>query len=114
VTVTTAGGTSGTGRADRFKFVPTISNVSPSQGSTAGGETVTITGTGFVSAATTVKFGRVKARSVNCTSWDVANPAVETTCTVTSPAHMAATVNVRATVNKTTSPNTAADQYTYG
>jgi pimeloyl-ACP methyl ester carboxylesterase len=113
VRVTTAGGTSATSKADRFKFTPTITGVSPSSGSTAGGETVTITGTGFVSGQTMIKFGTRKATAVSCVSWDVANPAAETTCTVSSPAHGAETVNVRATVNKATSPKTAGDRYTY-
>ena len=111
--VTTAGGSSATSKADRFKFMPTITQVSPSSGPTAGGETVTVTGTGFVSGQTTIKFGMRKATAVSCVSWDVANPAAETTCTVTSPAHGAETVDVRAVVNKATSPKTSGDQYTY-
>ena len=49
VTVTTAGGTSAITAADHYTYVaaPTVSGVSPSQGSTAGGTTVTITGTNF-------------------------------------------------------------------
>jgi hypothetical protein len=113
VTVTTAGGTSATSKADRFKFTPTISSVSPGGGSTAGGETVTVTGTGFISGQTTIKFGARKATSVSCASWDVANPTLETTCTVTAPMHSAGTVDVRGTVNKATTPRTPADRYTY-
>jgi len=113
VRATTAGGTTAISTADRFTFTPTISGVSPRSGSSAGGETVTITGTGFVSGHTTIKFGAAKATAVNCTSWNVSNPTVATTCTVTSPAHRAETVNVRATVNKVTSPHTPADRYTF-
>ncbi len=42
---------------------PTVTGVSPSSGSTAGGNTVTITGTGFA-AADTVKFASSAARTV--------------------------------------------------
>ena len=114
VTVTTAGGTSALATSDRYKFLPSIDKVIPNAGSTAGGEAITITGTGFVKGATAIKFGTANATSVSCTSWDLAHPAVPTTCTVTTPQHLAATVNVKATVNKATSLNTAADLYTYG
>jgi Secretory lipase/IPT/TIG domain len=112
VTVSTAGGTTPTVTADRFKFLPTITNVSPNSGPTAGGQSVTITGTGFVSGQTTIKFGR-KALSVDCTSWNVASPSAETICTAITPQHTAGTVDVRATVNKVTSVKTAPDRYTY-
>jgi hypothetical protein len=75
---------------------------------------VTVTGTGFVSGQTTIRFGAAKAATmVNCVSWDVNNPSATTTCTVTSPAHSAETVNVRAIVNKAISPKVAADRYTF-
>jgi hypothetical protein len=113
VTVATAGGTSATSRADRFTFAPTVTQVSPSSGPAAGGQTVTITGTGFVSAHTTIKFGTRKAIVVSCSSWDPSNPSVESTCTVSSPPHAAETVDVRATVNGVSSAKTARDRYTY-
>jgi hypothetical protein len=113
VTVTTAGGSSATSTADRFKFTPTVTQVSPSSGSTAGGETVTVRGAGFVSGQTTIKFGTRRATAVSCVSWDVANPTAETTCTVTAPAHGAGTVDVRAMINKATSAKTSGDRYTY-
>src|SRR5207244_6498848 len=99
--------------AERLNFTPTIAAVSPSSGSSAGGQSVTISGTGFLSGQTTIKFGTKKATAVSCTSWDVTHPAVETTCTVTSPSHSAETVNVRATVSKAISATTPADRYTY-
>jgi hypothetical protein len=114
VTVSTAGGSTATRGGDHFKFTPTISQVSPSSGSTAGGQSVTVTGAGFVSGATTIAFGGSKAKSVTCTSWDPAQPSVETTCTVSTPAHRAETVNVRATVNKAKSPASGSANYTYG
>jgi alpha-tubulin suppressor-like RCC1 family protein len=108
VTVTNEWGTSPISLADRFKFAPTVSNVSPNTGSTAGGTTVTVTGTGFVAGttATKFKFGLRKGTSVSCAS--------TTTCKVVSPAHAAGTVDVKATVNKVSSAKSApADQYTY-
>jgi pimeloyl-ACP methyl ester carboxylesterase len=108
VTVTTPGGTSVTSRVDRFAFAPTVTGVSPNGGPTGGGTSVTVTGTGFAvgNYATTFKFGKAKATSVNCTS--------STKCTVVSPAHAAGTVDVKATVNKVSSQrNRAADGFTY-
>ena len=53
VTVTTPGGTSPTSPADEYGYDrPTVSTVSPAAGPIAGGNTVTITGTNFVSGAT--------------------------------------------------------------
>jgi hypothetical protein len=108
VTVTSPGGTSATTTADRFKFgPPTITAVSPSSGSTAGGTSVTVTGTGFApgTTATSFKLALSPATSVNCSSF--------TQCTITTPAHKAGTVDVRATVGKAVSPKTPADHFTY-
>jgi IPT/TIG domain/WD40-like Beta Propeller Repeat len=108
VTVTTPGGTSAIVTNDRFKFLPTITGVSPNSGSKTGGASVTITGTGFGvgKTATVLKFGTIKATSVNCSS--------DTTCTVIAPAHAVGTVDVKATVNKVSSAkNAPADQYTF-
>jgi len=97
-----------------FTFVePTVTSVTPNTGSTAGGTTVTITGTGFgVGTTETVfKFGKTAlASSVDCTSI--------TTCTAVTPAHAAGIVNVRAKVvaapGVTASrSNPPADQFTY-
>ena len=54
ITVTTAGGTSG---SDQFTYraAPGVASVTPSRGSVAGGNTITITGTGFT-GATAVTF----------------------------------------------------------
>ena len=54
----TVGGQSGS-LASGFTYVapPTVSSVSPNGGTTAGGTSVTITGTNFASGAT-VTFGR--------------------------------------------------------
>jgi plastocyanin len=108
VTVTTPSGTSPTSSSDHYTFgPPTITKVSPNAGAKAGGATVTVTGTGFAlgEGVTTIKFGSTSGSSVHCTS--------TTNCTVVSPAHTAGKVDVKATVNKLTSPKTAADQFTY-
>ena len=70
---------------------------------------MTVLGAGFAlgSSATSFKFGRVKAKSVECTS--------STACLVKAPAQAAATVEVIATVAKAKSAaNAAADSYVYG
>ena len=64
---------------------PTVSGVSPTSGTTAGGTPVTITGTGFLAGAT-VAFGTTAATSVTVAS--------STTITATTPAHAAGAVNV--------------------
>ncbi len=109
VHVTNTDGTSPASLADRFKYVPVVQALAPSSGSTLGGTSVTVSGDGFAlgSTATTFKFGATKAKSVDCSS--------STTCTVVAPAHEAATVDVRATVNKEISaPAAPGDQFSYG
>jgi alpha-tubulin suppressor-like RCC1 family protein len=108
VTVTNSWGTSATSKADRFMFTPTVTGLSPNGGPTAGGTSVTVTGTGFAlgTTATTFRFGSTKAKSIDCTS--------STECTVASPPHEAGTVDVKAIVNRVSSPrNRPADQFTY-
>jgi large repetitive protein len=107
ITVTTPAGTSALSSADHFKFTPTITALNPNTGPAAGGTSVNVTGAGFALGTTATKFmfGTAKATSVNCTS--------STECKVSSPAHAAGKVDVKATVNKQSSPKTAADQFTY-
>ncbi|MEU8836392.1 IPT/TIG domain-containing protein [Streptomyces sp900116325] len=59
VTVTSPGGTSG-GLPYYYVALPTLTGVSPGQGPTAGGTTVTLTGTSLLNA-TTVRFGAAAA-----------------------------------------------------
>ncbi|MEA2334703.1 MAG: hypothetical protein QOG40_1193, partial [Solirubrobacteraceae bacterium] len=110
VTVTNPNkGTSLTSTHDHFTYRPTLTSVSPNSGSTAGGESVTVTGSGFAlgTAATSFKFGTTPASSVNCTA--------TTTCTVVVPSHAAGTVDAKAIVNKASSLNNRpGSQYTYG
>jgi hypothetical protein len=109
VTVTTPDGTSAINKADRYKFLPTVTALSPKKGAKAGGTTVTVTGTGFLAGTTgtVFKFGTAKGTSVKCSS--------TTSCTVVSPAHATiGTVDVKATVNNSASAkNAPADQFTY-
>jgi hypothetical protein len=107
VRVTTPEGTSPVSTKAKFKFAPTVTGVSPNTGSTAGGTTVTVKGTGFGlgTEATIFKFEKATGTAVNCTS--------TTECTVVSPAHAAGKVDVKATVNKVTSPKSPADKFTY-
>ena len=79
IKVTTVGGTSTTSGSDQYTYAaaPTITTLSPTAGPTAGGTSVTITGTNFIDV-TTVEFG-----STNATSYTVNS---STQITATSPA----------------------------
>lgn len=95
---------------------PTVTGISPSFGSLAGGTVVTITGAGFISPTaagnTTVNFvpsggspsAANAATSVSCTS--------STICMATSPPGCCE-ADVRVTVGGQTSAITAADQFIY-
>ncbi|MET3987943.1 IPT/TIG domain-containing protein [Streptomyces sp. PvR034] len=107
VTVTTPAGTSPTSAADRFTYFaqPAVTAVSPGSGPTAGGTPVTVTGTGL-SGTTALTFGTGNpATAVSCPT--------DTTCTTTSPAHAAGTVDVQVTTPGGTSPTSGADRFTY-
>jgi IPT/TIG domain len=86
-----------------YVAAPAITSIAPSSGSTAGGTTVTVTGTDL-GGATSVKFGNVNGTAVSATS---------TSITVTSPAHVAGPVDVRVVTPNGTSPVVAADEFTY-
>ncbi|HEY5251008.1 MAG TPA: IPT/TIG domain-containing protein [Acidimicrobiales bacterium] len=81
-----------------------VSEVSPSAGSTAGGDTVTITGSGFT-GATAVDFGGTPA-TIDAATGD-------TVLTVTDPAGSAGTADVTVTAPGGVSSVSSADQYTY-
>ncbi len=68
---------------------PTVSGVSPTPGTTAGGTTVTVTGSNFVDGGTTVTIGGVAATSVSVSS--------PTSLTAVTPAHTAGSATVTAT-----------------
>jgi len=107
VTVTTAGGTSATSAADQFTYYipqpPTVSSVTPSQGSIAGGTTVTVTGTNLEGAS--VQFGAIPASEVTVKS--------PTELTAKSPANLAGTVDITIMTAGGTSEQAEADQFTY-
>lgn len=105
VLVVTPSGTSANTAADDFVYGggPIITSISPTTGPAAGGTTVTITGTGFT-GATSVTFGSTTLTPT------VTN---DTTLTVVAPAGTG-TVDIRVVTPVGTSPNTAADDYTYG
>jgi hypothetical protein len=74
---------------DHFKYLaPTITSINPTSGSTAGGKTVTITGTNL-GGATEVLFGSSAASSFTVNS--------ETQVTAVSPAASAGIVPVTVT-----------------
>jgi hypothetical protein len=85
---------------------PAITGLNPKHGPEAGGTSVTIAGSGFTgtTGATGVKFG-----ATNATAYTVDS---DTQITATAPAG-AGTVNVVVTNGANSSPNTAADDYTY-
>ncbi|HEX6032119.1 MAG TPA: Calx-beta domain-containing protein [Tepidiformaceae bacterium] len=84
--------------------VPTVTNVSPNVGPTAGGTSVVITGTNLT-GATAVTFG-----ASNAASFVVNN---STQITAVSPAHAVGTVDIRVTTPGGQSANTTADNFTY-
>ncbi|UKZ03005.1 IPT/TIG domain-containing protein (plasmid) [Streptomyces viridifaciens] len=101
VTVTTAGGTSN-GIPYTYSAAPVLSGVSPNQGPTFGGNTVTLTGTGFT-GATAVAFGAAAAAA-----FTVVSP---TQITAVAPAGSAGPVGV--TVTTPGGASTLASAYFY-
>jgi parallel beta-helix repeat protein len=83
---------------------PEVTRVNPNQGPVAGGQTVTITGTGLASA-TAVHFGGTAATDVT--------PLSNDEITAVSPADSAQTVDVTVTSPSGTSTITTDDHYTY-
>jgi hypothetical protein len=109
VIVTTYQGTSATSSADLYTYeaAPTVTSVSPSSGTVAGGTSVTIGGTGFVSGMI-VDFGNTPGSNVVVSS--------STSATVTSPSNSSpdgGLVNITVTTSNGTSAVSGADHYTY-
>ncbi|HEX3434897.1 MAG TPA: IPT/TIG domain-containing protein [Solirubrobacteraceae bacterium] len=107
VTVTAFGGTSLTSFADQFSYEPppTVTAVSPETGSSAGGASVTITGTNL-EGATAVHFGTASATDL------VVNSA--NSITAVSPVGTAgATVDVTVTTLGGTSATSGGDRFRY-
>lgn len=107
VVVTTPGGVStGTGvYTYSSASVPVVSGITPSSGTTAGGTTITITGSGFT-GATAVTIGGTPAAGFTLVS--------DTEITATTPVGSAATVDVTVTTAGGISAISTADQFTYG
>ncbi len=106
--VTTPAGTSPPSKK-HYAVTPTVTAVSPSTGTKAGGAAVTVTGSGFAVGVNTtvVSVGATPASEVTC--------ATATSCTLVTPAHAAGKADVKATVNGVASPKSRpGDQYTYG
>ncbi len=104
ITATTLNGSSEIVAGDRFAYFPVVTSVSPRSGPSAGGQTVTISGAGFI-GTTTVSFGGTPA-----SSFTVNNGG---SITAVTPAHAPGTVDVTVTANGQTSPTSSADLYTF-
>lgn len=109
VTVTTAGGTSVTGSADHFSYVPSrpppkVTELSPKKGPAAGGTLVAIAGTGFT-GVTAVRFGTLEAASFTVNS--------ATSITAVSPAATTGTVEVTVITPNGTSTSLAGGHFTF-
>ncbi|WP_412030496.1 IPT/TIG domain-containing protein [Deinococcus yunweiensis] len=90
LTVTTAGGRSSATTAEQFTYVqaPTLTRLTPTVGTSAGGVTVTLTGTHFTPGMS-VRFGGVPATGVTVLN--------DTTLTAVSPAGRPGLVDVTVT-----------------
>ena len=105
VNATDAAGTSAAGNSSLYAYgAPAVTALSPNAGSTAGGNTVTITGNRFVPGIT-VKFGTTASATVTFVSTNQIKAV--------APAHAAGTVDVKVTTSAGTSATTSADSYTY-
>ena len=108
VTVTTAAGTSSTVTADEYTYAapsaPTVTALSTSSGSGAGGDVILIAGTNLLDT-TGVSFGGVPAASFVINS--------PTQITAVTPAEASGTQDVTVTTAAGTSATSSADQFTY-
>lgn len=97
------GGGSGTGGSPTGSTAPVVTQVAPSVGSTAGGISVTITGTNFT-GATAVDFGNKPAQFTVVSATDI---------TAVSPSASAGHVDVTVVTSTGHSAVGTADQFTY-
>jgi hypothetical protein len=82
-----------------------VTSVAPNSGTTAGGDAITVSGTGFATnGGTDITIGPNRATNIAC--------ATTTSCTANTPAG-SGTVDIRVTVNGAQSPATAADLFAY-
>src|SRR5713101_6955897 len=106
VTVTTPSGTSSTTYDDQFDYIPpppTVRGIDPNNGPATGGTSVTITGTGFTSAAS-VLFGSTPASGITVIS--------DTQITAISPPGCGI-ADVTVSTPNGTSAKSKADLFTY-
>ena len=107
VRVTTPSGTSPVTPADRYTYIqnaPTVTALSPEGGSTSGGTSVSISGSGF-SSASAVHFGSLAAASYTVIS--------DASIAATTPPEAAGAVDVTVTNPAGASPTSPADQFTF-
>ncbi len=104
VLVVTPGGESAAVPADLFTYGPTITSLGRTSGRAAGGNKVTITGTGF-STVHSVKFGTTTARTFTVRS--------ATQIIATSPAHLAGQVRISVASAGGTTPASRNDLCTF-
>ena len=108
VTVITPSGTSATSSSDHFTYsnatAPSVSSLSLTSGTTAGGTVVTISGSHFT-GATAVDFGSVPADDFTVLS--------DGSIVATAPPQAAATVDVTVTTYSGTSATSSSDHFTY-
>ncbi len=109
VTVQSASGTSSTSSGDLFTYSsvsgPTVSALLATGGSTLGGDTITVIGTGFLDGTSAVNFGSVASSYFTVLS--------DTALTAVAPAGSAGTVDVTVTNLGGPSATSSADLYTY-
>jgi hypothetical protein len=106
VVVTNPDGQSGTGN-NVYTYVnppPNVTSCSPNGGSTAGGTSVTVTGTNFIATPTSITFGASAATSVTFVN--------SNTLTCLTPPHAAGAVNVVVT-NPDGQMGTGVNVYTF-
>jgi large repetitive protein len=103
IVVTTSGEASATSSNDQFSYLPSVTGISPTSGSAAGGSVVTINGTGFTSTST-VKFGTTAATNVTFVS--------ATQITATAPEGVG-TVDLTVTTDGEISATSSSDQFAY-
>jgi len=108
ITVTTPSGTSAISAADHYTYTaapaPTVTSITPTSGTTAGGTLVTIFGTNLL-GTTSVAFGGVAATIVAIYS--------DGAIVVAAPPHTAGTVDITVTTYSGTSATGTGDQFTY-
>ncbi|NJC69592.1 IPTL-CTERM sorting domain-containing protein, partial [Planosporangium thailandense] len=107
IQVTTPGGTSAAGAADRFTYVtpstPTITGLSVTSGAATASTTVLVNGTGFV------KVSRVTVGGVAIGFTQVSDTQLK----VTLPRHATGVVDIQVTAAGGTSALSSADRFTY-